>query len=114
MGFATGWAGGPSSSNSQLGYGYGQTYTDFTSNRAMATTYYNTTTRPITISVWGTASTTSMYLQGNVNGVVVATSTQIYVNPAVGGIYFVVPPGASYSVTVPTGTLTVTKWFEWR
>jgi hypothetical protein len=81
--------------------GYGQTWQDVTSSRALATTYYNTTGKPITVS----ASTNSnVSATNNLNltvGGVVACSFYY----SVGGaqlsmsVVGVVPPGVAYAIT---------------
>ncbi len=68
--------------------GYGQTWQNLTGSRALATTYYNTTGKPIFIYV-------------GING---AGNTQLIINGVTSGTGFysitgVIPPGASYSVT---------------
>jgi hypothetical protein len=91
--------------------GYGQTWQDVTVSRALATTYYNTTGRPISVSAW--ASTTgNNSVNGVVNGVQMALGTQGYTAAAAVGVNFIVPSGASYAVTSVSGTLT--KYFELR
>jgi hypothetical protein len=92
--------------------GYGQTYQNVTASRAVATTYYNTTGRPIAVSVTSTITSLSV-LQGVVNGVQVCSCRT---NVGAGGeevyVYFIVPAGASYSVT--TVGSAVATWFEMR
>ena len=76
--------------------GYGQTWQVVTGSRAASTTYYNTTGKPIFITIFtNTAGGTSTLI---VNGVVINTV-------ASGGIYGynnligIIPPNASYSAT---------------
>ena len=89
--------------------GYGQTWQDVTVSRALATTYYNTSGRPIQVSAWvSTAGNNSV--NGLVNGTQVVLGAQGYTASATSGVTFIVPQGASYSVTSPTGTLA--KFFE--
>lgn len=76
--------------------GYGQTWQ--LPSRVLATTYYNTTGKPIQVSVQTQAnsSNTSTFV---VNGVTVFSYVS---NPTGGdqpGTQFIVPPGASYSAT---------------
>lgn len=96
--------------------GQGQTYklngTDIT--RAVSTTYYNTTGKPITVvcAFEATGGTTgNIYtVTATVGGkaVPLTTMTQGY---AVGGGTFIVPVGMAYSITVGT-TATIRGWSE--
>jgi hypothetical protein len=91
--------------------GYGQTWQDVTVSRALATTYYNTTGKPISVSSW-VSTTGNNPINGLVNSVEVANGGQGYAASAIVGVTFIVPPGSSYSVTSTSGTLT--KFFELR
>jgi hypothetical protein len=94
--------------------GYGQTYQDLTGSRAKDTTYYNTTGKPILISVTGNIAATG---QGSlkINGVV---SSYGFYNSTTNNSYFalvsVVPVGASYIWATVSGTLTLQSWSELR
>ena len=92
--------------------GYGQTYQDVTGSRSMSVTYYNTTGRPIAISIYGTAGANA-YWNGYVNGVVVAISGSSGTAGYGDGFHFLVPVGASYQV-VPNNAPVITKWYELR
>lgn len=90
--------------------GYGQTWQDVTGSRAAATTYYNTTGRPIMVSVTNTSAAGNSCAL-TVNGVVVANA---YISAAASSqisAVSIVPPGGSYSVVI-TGTIGV--WAELR
>jgi len=91
--------------------GYSQTWQDLTASRALATTYYNTTGRPIFVTATNAGSASNVSVTATVNGVVAAESLF-----AVGGnggfVSFVVPPGATYSVTMSAGGLN--RWSELR
>ena len=83
--------------------GYGQTWQNFTGSRSFSTTYYNTTGKPITVSI-----TNSLTFTATVNGVNVGTTT---VSTNVFPFTFVVPPGQSY---IATGTASSAYWAELR
>jgi len=90
--------------------GYGQTWQDVTGSRAAATTYYNTTGRPILVSVTNTSGAGNSTAL-TVNGIVVANA---YISAAAVSqisAVAIVPPGGSYSVAI-TGTIGV--WAELR
>lgn len=97
--------------------GYGQTWQSVTGSRALATTYYNTTGKPITvaISTIGTVTSSSTSLYITVNSLGIISQGLIY---GAGGISsgpsvtFIVPSGQSYSATVGQGTLY--SWVELR
>lgn len=82
--------------------GYGQTWQNVT--RAVGTTYYNTTGKPIIINVAGVLSTVNAYVILTISGV------PTYGSPAnagaLGAITGVIPHGASYSFAPNIGTLT--------
>jgi hypothetical protein len=88
--------------------GYGQAWQTFTGSRALATTYYNTTGKPIQISLLVNVVSGGTSLL--VNGATVA-----FVNSSgpIVMLQTIVPPGASYSATV-TGTNTINQWYELR
>lgn len=90
--------------------GYGQTWQDLTGSRAAATTYYNTSGKPIFLSIYCTGSAAlTNYI--NVNGLAVSamslnTATNTF------GQTSIIPASGNYSVTLNTGA--ITKWFELR
>ena len=86
--------------------GYGQSWQDVTGSRALGTTYYNTTGKPIIIApVTATSGTTSSI---TVNGI---TASQLgFSSGGTGTMYAIVPPGGSYSAA--TGTYVA--WREFR
>jgi len=100
---------------SMLG-GSGQTYQDVTASRAGGTTYTNSTGKPILALI--TVNHNVGYILNytvTVNSVVLATvnvltstqSTVAYIPTT-----FIVPNGATYLLTITTGTLN--KWVELR
>lgn len=91
-----------------MSLGYGQTWQSVT--RVAGTTYYNTTGKPIVLSVNYTHN--SGTLQITVSGSVVATSGGSSGTPA-HNIQTIIPVGASYLIT-NTGTETINSVFELR
>jgi len=93
--------------------GYGQTWQNVTGSRVTATTYYNTTGKPISVSAKVGSTTANADINLNVNGTAIASSPQVsgITGPFISGI---VPPGASYSITLSAGTPTITNWSELR
>ena len=103
------WATAPSTIQGQGGqalaamssFGYGQTWQDVIGSRTSGTTYYNTTGKPITVSVTtGGAGTHTLVI----GGVTVATLTG---QQQISGV---VPPGGNYVATVTTPQ----SWAELR
>jgi hypothetical protein len=99
--------------------GYGQTWQTVTGSRALATTYYNTTGKPIQVCVTcGTTGPSTGVFTLTVGGVVVGESG--FVNNAGSSpsvllpITAIVPPGASYSAQQTVATLTLNRWTELR
>ena len=104
--------------------GYGQVWTTFiaatTGNtRALGTTYYNTTGRPIVVFVTTSATSTgNQYVLFYVNGINIglagqgsggAPNTDYYVNTTL-----IVPSGGSYLASVGVGSPTAYNWYELR
>lgn len=90
--------------------GYGQTWQAVTGSRALGTTYYNTTGRPISIHVNCTMGDAVNNVQLTIAGLTltgnVGNSTNRAYNTAI------VPSGASYSATATNATLAA--WNELR
>lgn len=98
-----------------VGLGVGQTWTDVTSSRTAGTTYTNSTGKPIVVSVLGNQQTAAVLTASiAVNGSVVnslqlgATANGIAGKPSATAI---VPPGATYLVTLSGG---ISAWWELR
>lgn len=95
--------------------GLGQTYQNVTGSRAIGSTYYNTTGRPIVVMVQCTATSASATSANpTVNGVGLAVTSGTGSGTVIFGTIFIVPPDASYSVSVGGGTYTYNAWFEMR
>lgn len=96
--------------SAQDSIGYGQTWQNVTGSRASGTTYYNTTGKPIALSVFGTlasANGVSLVINGVQVGYSYASASNI--SPLVFGV---VPPGGSYSVTSTPSS--IAQWNELR
>jgi hypothetical protein len=92
--------------------GYGQTWQDVKASRAFSTTYYNTTGKPISVSIYGTG-TANAAISLTIGGLVISSS-QAYTGTAIVSVNGIVPPGGSYSAAQAGGTITVTVWGELR
>jgi hypothetical protein len=92
--------------------GYGQTWQDVVGSRAHGVTYYNTTGKPITVSGYS-SNTGSAIIAPIVNGAVLSNFQAASGAPAM-PFFFIVFPGASYSVSVTTGTANTAVWRELR
>lgn len=111
--FPSGW---PSPlSPGQIGLGYGQTWQNVTGSRVLGTTYYNTTGKPISLSIqlnWSTSSGSTYAIYENGSYVQQIGASGTYSNPS---FSVVVPPGSSYSCSLTAGnTGTISYWFELR
>jgi hypothetical protein len=85
--------------------GYGQTWQDVTASRFSGATNYNTTGKPIMVSIYETSNFPQTI---TVNGVIVARG-QYYTSSSVGGqLSTIVPPSASYVVS------NMSNWAELR
>ncbi len=90
--------------------GYGQTWQDVTGSRAVNTTYYNTTGKPITVAInvsSGTSASGSIVV--NSQNVITGTANWWSVLPS---ITFIVPAGASYGTS--TTNVAIGSWRELR
>jgi hypothetical protein len=94
--------------------GYSQTWQNVFSSRAAATTYYNTTGRPIMVTASSSSSpSNAQTITLTINGIAMASGLFAYTtNQFVCTVYGIVPPGASYSVTVSSTSLGA--WNELR
>lgn len=92
--------------------GYGQTWQ--APSRALATTYYNTTGRPIFVFVSGSSSGVNGLWYITINGTLWGYTTSAYGPGAVTAGSFIVPPNGSYSVTNTGAGATIANWSELR
>ncbi|BAM68862.1 putative tail-fiber protein [Edwardsiella phage MSW-3] len=91
----------------------GGTYTNVTSSRAMGVTYTNSATRPMLV-IYSCDATRFGTAVAAVNGVTVARfigveSASTHNGPS---MTFIVPPGATYSITKTAGSLSNIIWAE--
>jgi hypothetical protein len=95
------------------GIGFSQTWQSVTGSRALSTTYYNTTGKPIMAFVrltCGTSEVSGAFVL--VNGVSVGAGSS-----AANGqsqVTFIVPPSQSYEVQANSGSPTLGTWTELR
>lgn len=95
-------------------FGFGQNWVDVTGSRALATSYFNSTGRPIQVSVFGgPASVAGTGYQITVNSLIIngafSGGTQSIALPPV-----VIPPGSAYQVVAVNGTAALLQWRELR
>ena len=96
--------------------GIGQTYQNVLSNRAVETTYLNSTGRPIQIILCfpdtggGTVTVEGVVDGGSIFKHVYDSST----NYGAGFYSFIVQPGSTYRINMPTGTVNPNVWSELR
>ena len=91
-------------------FGFGQQPYAVTGSRAASTTYYNTTNKPIEVTIAAT-STVAANFSAFSRGILVA----VFGQPTAGvtaGVNFTVYPGEAYLYTVSAGTPTITSWIE--
>lgn len=93
--------------------GLGQTWQDVTASRALGVTYTNSTGRAIQIGpqLAAGAGTIANLL---INGVVVNQLGSPQANGQLAGLYPIIPNGATYSIAQAAGTLSISKWWEYR
>jgi hypothetical protein len=90
--------------------GYGQTWQDVMASRAIGTTYYNTTGKPIQAYIV-CAGTAFVGAHLDINGVTIA---DVYTNIAGGrvSLFAIIPPSGTYVLVSPGGT--IFGWTELR
>lgn len=91
--------------------GYGQTWSSVIGSRALGTTYYNTTGKPILAVIAASVGAGSAGLTVTINGTAVVVGLAV-VSAAYGQATVIIPPNASYSASMTGGTLQV--WAELR
>lgn len=92
--------------------GEGQSWQDVTASRTRATTYTNTTGRPIMVSITAKDSGTQIYMNLWLGGLKVAE--QIGGGGAQLQVTAIVPPGVTYKVERGDTTDNITGWMELR
>jgi len=91
--------------------GYSQTWQVLTGSRALTTTYYNTTGRPIFVNIQVQATTNGTN-NLTINGVIACqTVSSASLGVQVSGV---VPPGGSYSADSNQGSKSLISWSELR
>jgi hypothetical protein len=93
--------------------GYGQTWQDVSGSRALSTTYYNTTGKPIIVHFrLATTTAASCTTQITIAGSILSGDT---ITTSGAGLHLnvVVPPNASYAITI-SGSGTINQWYELR
>ena len=106
-----GFPSGQNTAEPVTGLGYGQTWQNVVGSRALGTTYYNTTGRPIYIAGYAT-NAGGLSLRVDIGALAVSTTDSGSLNFVV--FSTIVPPGASYAVVIGAGTGTLTAWRELR
>lgn len=91
-----------------LGFG-GTTWNNVTSSRAGGTTYTNSRTYPIVVNLYVANAGSTMVAQAQVGSVLVASYNNA-ANYSSGSFSFIVPPGATYLLTITAGSLSF--WSE--
>jgi hypothetical protein len=91
--------------------GVGQSWSNVTGSRSAGTTYTNSTGKPIQVAILSNQGTNTQF-QFSINGTLVWNqfSSTIYGDNV--SCNFIIPNGATYSLTVPYGT--IQYWMELR
>lgn len=96
---------------SQINGAFFATQHNVIGSRVIGTTYTNTTSKPMFVSICGTNNTTNTNLYAYVNGVIVFAFGQPYAGTATSASC-IVPPGATYSIAPSAGAFTAQAWIE--
>jgi hypothetical protein len=94
--------------------GYSQTWQDVTASRASGVTYTNSTGKPIQVNVAGDCSSGSAILYLTVSGVLISGGQVTNIANQIAQVGAIIPPSATYILSVSTGTVTPTNWSELR
>lgn len=103
----------PVATESQV-IGVGQTWQDVTASRAIATTYTNSTGKPIEVSFFGASSSNSTRFNFYINGVIMGGALNTSGAPVGATMSFIVPNGATYKIQIDGGTGYIFQWSELR
>lgn len=98
--------------NEAKNLGLVQTWQDVTGSRAYATTYTNSTGRPLAVSIKCACSST-MSIILTVAGVVVSNAQGYNGAPTPTQVFAIIPVGATYALT-QTGSPAISAWLELR
>ena len=94
--------------------GYNQTWQDVTASRASGVTYTNSTGKPIQVNVAGVCTSGSAILYLTVSGVLISGGQVESLANLTAQVGAIIPPGATYILSVNLGTVTPTYWSELR
>lgn len=94
------------------GIGISQAWQDVTSSRVLGTTYTNTTGKPIAVSGY-VNNASGGRISCSVSGLVLSNYAAASGAPPM-PFSFIVPPGATYSISLTAGTGTLAVWTELR
>jgi hypothetical protein len=102
--------------NSMSSLAYGQTWQNVTGSRAASTTYYNTTGKPIYVSITGSATSAASTFAATLNGNSAILWGSIGSNTLNSdlSIQFIVPPSGTYLLGARNGGSTIGTWYELR
>ena len=94
--------------------GVGQTWTNVTSSRAIATTYTNTTGKPIFVVISCTGNGVNGLFGVQVGGSTIMFSPSTASNGHWSSVSFVVPNGSTYATNQQGANVTLGLWWELR
>jgi hypothetical protein len=99
--------------NAGGGLGYGQTWQNMTGSRALATTYTNSTGKPIQLIV-GCSSSVAAGVLLSINGGTGIQGTASSAGNSITAPNAIIPSGATYAVTITGGSASSLSWWELR
>lgn len=91
--------------------GIGQSYINETGSRTLGTLFTNNTGGAMAVSASISDTVANAEIDASVGGVIIAENL-LPTASAVSGVYFIVPAGSTYEITVSTGTGSIASWFE--
>jgi hypothetical protein len=111
-GAGTGLTGTANSLNA--GIGVNQSWQNVFGSRALATTYTNSTGKPIMVTVSFQLTDQQSYGSFFIDGVKVAESGKNLANTDRYSFSLIIPNSSTYSISATTGSITLITWFELR
>lgn len=105
---------GGNSMDAMQSLGYGQTWQNVTGSRVLGTTYYNTTGKPIQVEASITLPGSGGAVTVNNNGSTRSVSNNMTGTNFSTPVSMLIPPGASYSISVSALSPSISTWNELR
>lgn len=95
-------------------FGLNQAWADVTASRALATTYTNSTGKPIAVNAFLQSNASNASPALTINGSLILYGSSQQNATYASAVFGIIPNGATYAINVSAGTGTLIKWSELR